>query len=195
MFAMSWNILTFPMRQHWLLVASCAVIAGMITGCDSRPSAPVLRDGRIYVNPQEGFRFLVPEGWSQLANSILPRGDLDGEMFVVRYRMRTPEEGAVLQVVCFSEQLTDNLHEHHAGPSYRVERWKPEGPEETLEINGVTASRHIYSSDIAGRPTTKEVVAFKRNGRVYNFVGMFMSRDDKARQQIRRAVGSTIWEK
>jgi len=41
---------------------------------------------------------------------------------------------------------------------------------------------------------TKEVVCFRRNNRVYSFVGLFWSNDDKAREQIRRALRSTIWE-
>jgi hypothetical protein len=38
------------------------------------------------------------------------------------------------------------------------------------------------------------VVCFRRHGRIYSFVGLFWSSDDKAREQIRRAIESTIWE-
>ena len=42
---------------------------------------------------------------------------------------------------------------------------------------------------------TKEVVCFHQQGRLYSFAGLFWSTDDKGRQQIRRAVESTIWDR
>ena len=41
---------------------------------------------------------------------------------------------------------------------------------------------------------TKETVAFRRGGRVYFFHGLFGPTDAKARDQVRRAVESTIWK-
>ncbi|MCH5373203.1 MAG: hypothetical protein JJ992_04460 [Planctomycetes bacterium] len=184
-----------PMRPAavWLVWWIGVAILG---GCDSRPRAPVLRTSPVYRNPDEGFRFLVPDGWIQQANSVLPRGKLEGETFLVRYRLRSPEPGATLQIVCFDPSLTDDLAKHHAGPSYRVERWKPaeESAEETIQINGVPAERFVYTAMTSGRSMTKEVVCFRKNERMYCFVGLFWSSDDKAREQIRRAVDSTIWE-
>jgi len=174
----------------WLAGFTC------LGGCDSRPSAPLLRTSPVYRSPHEGFRFLVPEGWIQQASSILPPGELEGETFLVRYRLRTPEQGAMLQVVCCDQSLTDDLREHHAGPSYRVERWKAaaEDQGETIRINEVPAERYTYTATVNGRSMSKEVVCFQRNQRIYSFVGLFWSSDDKAREQIRRAVESTIWE-
>jgi hypothetical protein len=163
-------------------------------GCGSRPRAPALRASPVYQNDSEGFRFLVPDGWIQTASTILPSGELTGESFLVRYRMRTPEQGATLQIECLQDSATLDPEKHHAGPSYRVEHWRAAEANQEIEINGVKAQRFVYIARIEGRPMTKEVVCFRRNGRVYSFVGLFWSNDDKAREQIRRAVRSTIWE-
>ena len=177
--------------------AGCAVLllfAICVLGCDSRPSAPALRDAPVYQSKQEGFRFLVPEGWTQNASSILPPGQLERETFLVRYRMKTPEQGAALQILCFDDSGDADLREHHSGPAFRVRHWEPAEAGETIDVNGTKAERHIYSAMMDGKRMTKEVVCFRRGGRVYSFVALFYSTDDKAREQVRRAVGSVIWE-
>jgi hypothetical protein len=171
-----------------LLIAVC------LSGCDSRPSAPALSDAPVYQNKQEGFRFLVPEGWTQNASSILPPGPLEGEAFLVRYRMKTPELGATLQILCGEDSDGLDLREHHSGPAFRVERWEPTEPGEMIDVNGTEAERHVYTAVINGKRMTKEVACFRHGGRVYSFVGLFSETDDKAREQIRRAVGSVIWD-
>lgn len=165
-----------------------------LTGCESRPQAPVLRDSPVYRNEAEGLRFLVPAGWLQNASTVLPKGPLEGEAFLVRYRINTPEPGAILQIECAPDRPDIDLTEHHAASSYRVERWTGGESPQNLTIGGATAQRLIYSGDVAGRKMTKEVVAFRRRGRIYSFVGLFWATDDKAREQIRRAVESTIWD-
>jgi len=166
-----------------------------LSGCDRRPQAPVLRDSPVYRNNAEGLRFLVPEGWIQTASTLLPEGQLEGQAFLVRYRINTPEPGAMLQIECAPDGPDVDLDEHHAAPSYRVERWTASGPSQNLTIGGADAQRLIYTGEVAGRKMTKEVVCFRRSGRLYSFVGLFWATDDKAREQIRRAVESTIWDR
>jgi hypothetical protein len=177
-------------------VVGAAVLAlcGCLTGCNDTPSAPALRDAPVYSSSEEGFRFLVPEGWTQLASTVLPAGPLEGENFLVRYRVKSPEQGASLQVECTQDSESLDLEKHHAGPSYGVDRWKFVEPAEEIDINGATAQRLIYTATSNGQPTTKEVVCFRRNDRVYAFAAVFQTRDEKAREQVRRAVGSVIWE-
>ena len=166
-----------------------------LSGCEGRPQAPVLRDSPVYRNEAEGMRFLVPDGWIQTASTLLPEGPLEGEAFLVRYRINTPEPGAMLQIECAPDRPDVNLAQHHAAPSYRVESWSASGRSQSLTIGGADAQRLIYSGEVAGRKMTKEVVCFRRRGRIYSFVGLFWATDDKAREQIRRAVESTIWDR
>jgi hypothetical protein len=153
-----------------------------------------LRDSPVYRNAAEGIRFLVPDGWIQTASSSLPEGALKDDSFLVRYRINTPEPGATLQIECTPDRPEVDLLQHHAGPSYRVEKWTSSQPPEELEIGGAPAQRLVYAADVDRRKLTKEVVCFRRHGRIYSFVGLFWSSDDKAREQIRRAIESTIWE-
>jgi hypothetical protein len=170
-------------------ILCCAVLAG----CDASPSAPALRDTPVY-HSAEGFRFLVPDGWTQNASAVLPPGQLGGEHFLVRYRMKTPEEGATLQIVCSQDSESLDLETHHAGASFRVEDWKLTEPAQNIQVNDVPALRLIYQGTLSNRPVTKEVVCFRKNDRVFAFAGVFVSRDEKAREQIRRAVDSVLWE-
>ncbi|GEM_PF-806595 len=178
------------------LVATAGLcFAAGLSGCESRPQAPILRDSPIYRNAAEGLRFLVPEGWIQTASTVLPEGPLQDQVFLVRYRVSSPEPGAILQLECAPDGPDVDLAQHHAAPSYRVDRWKASGPAESLTISGEQAQRLIYTGEVAGRKVTKEAVCFCRHGRIYSFIGMFSATDDKAREQIRRAVQSAIWER
>jgi hypothetical protein len=180
----------FPLR---FVVAACLLAA--LGSCQRRPSAPDLRDSKVYQSRPEGFRFLVPDGWVQTASAALPPGELEGQSFLVKYRINSPEPGARLQIECMADQANLDLGQHHASPSYGVKRWQPSAPPEDLQIHGADAQRLVYSADVEQRKMTKEVVCFRRRGRVYSFVGLCWSSDDKGRQQIRRAVESTIWDR
>ncbi len=176
------------------ITVAFAFAVGM-SGCERRPQAPVLRDSPIYRNEAEGLRFLVPDGWVQTASTVLPEGPLEGESFLVRYRINTPEPGARLQVECGPDGSGFVPAEHHAAASYGVQRWTVAEPPQDLTIGGVACQRLIYSGELGGRTMTKEVVCFRRRDRVYSFVGLFWATDDKGRQQIRRAVDSTLWDR
>jgi hypothetical protein len=170
------------------------LLCGLLCGCRNTPSAPSLRDAPVYHSAEEGFRFLVPDGWTQNASAVLPAGKLEGENFLVRYQMKTPEQGATLQIVCAQDSESLDLEKHHAGPSYGVAQWQLAEPAESIQVNEVPADRLVYTAASRGQSMTKEVVCFRKNERVYAFVGLFQSKDDKAREQVRRAVGSVIWE-
>jgi hypothetical protein len=170
------------------------LLCGVLGGCNNSPSAPALRDAPVYHSSAEGFRFVVPAEWTQNASAVLPPGELEGEHFLVRYQMRTPEQGASLQIICSQDSESLDLEQHHAGPSFGVRQWKLAEPAEEIQVNGVPSHRLVYEAVIGGHAMTKEVVCFRRNGRVYAFVGLFLSKDEKAREQVRRAVSSVLWE-
>jgi hypothetical protein len=187
-------MLTRKTLSTLVATAGLCFAVGLI-GCESRPQAPILRDAPVYRNEAEGLRFLVPDGWIQTASTLLPEGQLEGEIFLVRYRLNSPEPGATLQIECSPDRPDADLAQHHAAPSYRVENWSASGPPQSLTIGGADAQRLIYTGEVAGRKMSKEVVCFRRHGRVYSFVGLFSATDDKAREQIHRAVESTIWDR
>jgi hypothetical protein len=192
-FRSSCESIAAPARSRIRIAVLCACLA--LVGCDDRPKAPELRNTPVYHNKQAGFRFLVPDGWNQTTNAALPAGPIPGEVWVVRYMLQTPERGATLQLLAYEESLHPNAEAFHSEASFGVERWKPAGPSESIDADGVRGSRLIYGGSLQAREFTKEVAAFVRDGRVYCFVAMFQSRDDQAREQVRRAIGSLKWDR
>jgi hypothetical protein len=172
-----------------------ALSAALVLGCNSRPVAPALRDDPVYQNDREGFRFLVPEGWSQQAKSEVPPGKLKKEHLLVQYKRLGGDKGAMLEVTMADLPSSADLSAQLAGPSYGAKSWQPSGKAETLEVDGVPATRLKFTTRMGKEDMTKEVVAFRRGERVYFFVGLFTPADGKAREQVRRAVLSTTWKK
>lgn len=183
------------LSARWLLAGILSLLLVACAGCESGPKAPALSNSPVYNNRQEGFRFLVPEDWLQSASAVLPREELEDEVLLVQYRMRTQRQGATLEVLCFDEKQPTDLQEYHSLPSQGVSKWTSTAPPESLTIDGVNADRFIYSGMLGNDPMTKEVVTFRRGQRVYSFVGLFWNDDPDAREQLRRAVGSVIWSK
>jgi hypothetical protein len=167
----------------------------MLTGCDSGPRAPELVDTPVYQSKSEGFRFRVPEGWTQTASSSLPPGQFEGENFLVRYLVQSPAGGSTLQVLCLTDRDgTVDLAEHNAIPSFGVENWAIQGPAESLDVGGIEAQRMQYQGTLGGRTMHKEVLCARRGERIYSFVGLYSDGDEKAQLAIRRALDSLIWD-
>ena len=185
--------MTNPFRRDAQVVA---LLVGLILtgGCDSTPEAPELVDSPVYQNDQEGFRFRVPEGWTQTASSNLPPGDFEGENFLVRYLVQSPEGGATLQVLCFVDSGQADMEQHHAKGAFGVAKWKLVAPANPVDLTGQAAQRIRYEGRLGGKTMNKEVLCVSRGNRMYSFVGMFVEGDDKAQHAIRRATDSLIWE-
>ena len=164
-------------------------------GCGTGPVAPVLSDSRVYQNSTEGFRLLIPEGWNQTASSTLPPGKLRGEIFLTRYSLTTPETGASFQVICMAEAESMDLETHHAGDSFGVAKWESSQDRQTIKVDGVPGERFAYTATLDNRGMMKLVTCFRRNDRVYSFVGVGQASDENARQQIERATSDIIWSK
>lgn len=189
------NCLTAFSRQR---VLKCFVgIWALVTvvGCSHEPVAPELRDSPVYRNAQEGIRFLVPDNWTQSASANLPVGDLEGELFLVRYNVLLPESTAQVQVLCYQDRTgTDDLVKHQQEPAFGIPQWTlKEGPKNE-QISGQEGTWMYLTGRSKEREMGKEVLCFRRGDRVYSFVGTFWTSDEKARQVMHRAFQSVIWE-
>jgi predicted Zn-dependent protease len=169
------------------------VAIAVLGGCRSRPHAPALRDDPVYQNADEGFRFLVPEGWTQHANAVLPRGKLDQEQLLVSYKRVASGDLASLEVLAADMPADTDLTAHLSGPSYSRQGWQPTAKPEQVEVDSVPGTRWVFTSQ-GTRKTVKEVAAFRRGERVYFFTALYSQGDAKAQEQVRRAVGSIIWK-
>jgi hypothetical protein len=190
-------------RQRWasILVAVAAVlVAGLLAGLFSRswgarPRAPALIDEPVYHNAREGFRFLVPEGWTVHSRGEAPPGRADKERLLVNYQRYGADKPAQFEVTLIDFPSTSDLAAHLAEPSYGAEKWRPKGAAETLPLKGIDATRYLFTARVGKEETTKEVVAVRRGERVYFFTALYATGDTSARDQMRRVVESTIWER
>ena len=183
---------------------SSAVVAGhigigavslvcLLVGCDSRPSAPALRDSAVYQNDHAGLKLLVPKGWTCSANAVLP-SQIEGEIILAQWRMRTPVQGASVEILCFDKQLPFDLHGYHAGPSHGSKQWASLEEPEEIKVNGTSTTRLAYRAEILGSAMRKRVLCFRRGQRVFSFIGLFYDEDEKAEQQLQRALNSIQWQ-
>jgi hypothetical protein len=163
-------------------------------GCQPKPKAPALLDEPVYQS-DEGFRFLVPEGWTMAARGSLPPGPLDKERLLVQYRRSADDKQATLEVSAADLPEDTELAAYLGGPSFSVSHWNPSGPPENLEVGGRPGTRYRFKARVGGSELAKEVTAFRRGGRVYFFNLLFAPSDAAAPEQFRRAVGRLVWTK
>ncbi len=197
----SWRPVHFSLLHEELhLFRTLRLSSGLVAilalaGCSRGPVAPELRDSPVYRNSQEGIRFLVPDTWTQSASANLPSGDLETELFLVRYNVRSPETNAQVQVLCYQDRSgSADLVKHQQLPAFGIQQWTlKEGPQKET-ISGQEGTWLYLTGKIKGREMGKEVLCFRKGDRVYSFVGTFWTTDDKARQSMHRAFQSVIWE-
>jgi hypothetical protein len=190
---------TFSVTRSWRSAAWALafMVVGTVlaAGCARKPRAPALLNEPVYQNSWEGFRFLIPEGWTESARSDSAPPRTEKEWLVVRYELLTAEKPATLEVTLADVPETADLSAFLSGPSHGHSSWHPTGPAEELQINVEPAVRLVFTSQARGEGMIREVTSFRRGGRVYCFTGMYPSGDTKARDEIRRAVGSVLWKK
>ncbi|MEE3371806.1 MAG: hypothetical protein VX346_20915 [Planctomycetota bacterium] len=173
--------------------AVVAILVLLIAGCDSLPSAPALRDSAVYTNEDAGLKFLVPTGWTCSANAVLPN-QIEREIVLAQWRMRTPVQGASVEILCFDKDQQFDLHRYHSGPSHGSKQWNSQADPAEVKINGNSATRLTYVAEISGTEMRKHVVCFRRGLRVFSFIGLFYDNDEKAEQQLQRALDSIQWQ-
>jgi hypothetical protein len=161
-------------------------------GCSRSPRAPLLRNEAVYQSSQAGFRFQVPEGWTQVAKGEWP-AQAEQERLLVEYKSEGSEQPAGLQVLVVDLPASTNLEKYVAGASFGTASWRSTGAE-SIQINGVEAKRHLFESGSGKDKTAREVVTFRRKERVFLITGIFLASDSRARDQIRTAISSIIWK-
>ena len=168
------------------------IVLLLAAGCSDRPRAPALRNEPVYDNLSAGLRFLTPEGWTQQAKANLPPGPAESERLLVRYSGPPGPTPPSFEVVFQDLPESTDMVGHLSVPSHSLPGpWKAEGKPEPLTVNGVAASRYLFTQ----MGMTKECVAVRRGGRVYFFTAVYSSADSKSRDQIRTVVEGVTWTK
>lgn len=171
-----------------------AVLCG-VAGCTPKPVAPVISDDPVYSNDREGFRFLMPDGWTQFSRSEVPPGRTEKERTLVAYKRTSGAADALLEVSLVDLPAGADLAKFLGQRSFGVMNWQLKGAPLKITINGETGTRYGLTGRLSEqRELQREVVAFQRGERTYLFTGLFPPKDTAAREQIRTAVASVIWK-
>jgi hypothetical protein len=184
-------------RSSLLLLTGLLCCCALASGCGrSKLQAPVLDNGPVYKNRREGFRFLVPEAWIQLARGEAPPGPLADEHLLVEYQIES-DKPAGLRVTCVdfpdrTRDLADYVRKQ--APKEQAWHYTQGAVEET--VNGVKADHVVLKSRMGGKEEwVRDVMLIRRGERVYLFNGLYAAADRKAAQEIRRTLDSVIWDR
>jgi hypothetical protein len=163
-------------------------------GCRPKPKAPALIDEPVFQS-DEGFRFLVPEDWIMTARANVPPGPAEKERTLVQYRRVSAEGNATLEISLIDLPEDADLAEYLSGPSYAVRHWNSLGKAESIEAGGASGKRFRFNGQANGSELSKEVTAFRRDGRVYFFTVLYPPKDAAAAEQARRSISGLVWTK
>lgn len=178
-----------------LVLLSALFLAGLVSaGCRPRPKAPALLDEPVFQS-DEGFRFLVPEGWIMAARSNVPPGRMRKELLLVQYRRASGDKQATLEVSLADLPEDTDLATYLSGPSFSASHWKQSGSPESLEAGARAGERYCFTAHVNGAQLGKEVTVFHRGERVYFFTLLFSPDDPTAPEQVHRAIGRIVWTK
>ena len=163
-----------------------AILVTAFAGCNSRPGEPEFRAER------EGLRFVPPQGWSERARGDAASCGQKHDRLLVQYKRLQAGAPAWLRVtvadmppsrpldVCLAERAPGN--------------WKRESEVEKIQVGGLPAVRASFVGRWHDRDLRCELVAVRRGSEVYWFSGTWPVNDVAARDQVRDAVGSAVWD-
>jgi len=176
--------------------AAAALLAAMLFcwGCRPKPKAPALIDEPVYQS-DEGFRFLVPQGWIMTAKGNVPPGPVEKETILVQYRLHSGASSATLEISLMDLPEDAALADYLSRPSYSVRRWSLLGKAESIEAGGVSGKRFRFKGKADSFELIKEVTVFRRGGRDYFFIVLHSPKDTAAPEQARRSINRLVWTK
>lgn len=174
-----------------VLLAGALLLAD---GCQPKPKAPALIDEPVYQS-DEGFRFLVPEGWIMCARGSVPPGPVEKERLLVQYRRIGGDSNATLEVSLIDLPEDVDPAGYLSNPSFSAHQWKQTGKAESVEAGGERGMRYRFRGSVSSKELDKEVTAFRRGGRFYFFTVLYSPKDTAAPEQVRRLIGRLEWTK
>ena len=138
-------------RWHPLAPWCVGIIAATVLGLGAALSfevpgpAPALLDDPVYMNKQEGFRFLRPEGWHMHARGEFPSGlPADTERLLVGYQRLKSEHPATLDVTMLDMPAEGSLVDAMARPGVAGHEWHSTGRFQLFKVSDLEAARAAF---------------------------------------------------
>jgi hypothetical protein len=175
-----------------VLFACCIVTAG----CGPEPPrAPALSNERVYSDSTGGFRFLAPEGWIMSARSVPPAGPLPKAILLVHYQNPRADQSGDLHVYAAEVPENKDVGEHIEATPIGPDPWKQSAKPEAVTIGGEAAKRYYFKPvKVKPKDPTREILAFRRGGRVYLFCITYDNGDGATRDRVRTLFDGLRWD-
>src|SRR6516162_1803979 len=114
--------------DHYFRSSSSLMLIALALGCGDQPRAPSLQNEPVYQNSREGFRLLVPEGWTMHARGELPSGQLDRERMLVSYELLQTDKPATFQITAADLAADTDLKKYLSGTAFGIVDWQLKSP-------------------------------------------------------------------
>ncbi len=98
-----------------------------------------------------------------------------------------------LRVSVADVPLSTPLGDYITKNTFTGEKWRLLHPAEEFTINGEPAARILYAKGSGREEVFREVVAFRRDERVYFFKSFYAAWDVRVRKALRAAVDTIVW--
>src|SRR5262249_52791913 len=178
-------------RRHTAGGAALLALAGLAAaGCSPVPRAPALDNGPVYENAKEGVRFVVPDGWVQFARADTPPGRVTQALLLVGYHITNANRLAELELYRADLAEGADLAAFLAANRIGTRDWEPKAAPQRLQVNGAEATRLLFTRRDRKAEFVREVVAFRRGGRLYLFALSAEAGDEVSRDQWRQTLNS-----
>jgi hypothetical protein len=174
-------------------------LAGLVAvavGCETKPSAPPLSPEAVYRNDAAGLRFLTPDGWTPAAKTNPPPGPLGKPTRLVGYVTGAAKGQAQAELYAFDLPADTDLIAYLLGKETRIGPmgWKVKAGPTAATINGAAATTYELREPDKKSETRRDLVAFRRGGRVYLFVYTAPDGDTPTLGAFQRMVASAQWD-
>jgi hypothetical protein len=117
-------------------------------------------------------------------------GKLSEEHLLVEYKRVTSAKPASLGVSRADIPADTDPAACLGGRASPNDSWQPQGTAEELKVGGQPAARLMFIGEFGQDRVAREMVAVRRGERAYFFTGIFPADDNRAREQVRKAVAS-----
>lgn len=177
---------------HPRLLPAVAAVA-LVAGCGEGPHAPPLVREPTYRNARTGLTLTPPAGWLMQSRAEPPPGPLPRPKVLVSY-MSPKGDRAMLEVEVANPVPDADLEKFLADNPIGGQKWGVKEKRTAATAGGQPAVRLAFSHPGQKGEIVREVTVVQRADLTVFFVATCYGSDQAARDAVRRAVDTVIWE-